>query len=191
MPRRQLAIEQPTRSNNDLAEKLSAELKARNESGQPLIYEQELGPEKLRVTVIWDEWDHLPLEERTSIILRAYELSGEVPSRSRIALASGLTVPEATAAGMLPYQVGTAWRKTDPVTLEECRKAMLAEGASTLFGPNILQLRFATLEEADNCRERLIQFLPNSKDVWIVSMEIAVQNTLDLEQRVEADSSSP
>ena len=49
-----------------------------------------------------------------------------------IALASGLTVPEACAAGMLPYQILAAVRKGDPLTREQAQQAMLEEGASTL-----------------------------------------------------------
>ncbi len=57
---------------------------------------------------------------------------------------------------MFPYQVGTALRKGDPVTFEDCQNAMLAEGASRLFGPGVLQLRFATEEEAEACQQRLM-----------------------------------
>ena len=77
---------------------------------------------------------------------------------------------------MLPYQVATALRKTDPVTLDQCRKAMLAEGASKLFGPDILQLRFATQEEAEACRKRLVKHLPRSENVWVINREIVVQD---------------
>src|SRR5437016_4657166 len=75
MPRKRIGFEQKTPTNESLAASLAAELKSNQESGQPLIYEQELRPEKLRVTVIWDDWDRMPLEERTSVILRAYELA--------------------------------------------------------------------------------------------------------------------
>jgi hypothetical protein len=44
-----------------------------------------------------------------------YEQAEGAAYRDRIALASGLTVPEAHAAGMLPYQIIAALRKNDPV----------------------------------------------------------------------------
>ena len=78
-------------------------------------------------------------------------------ARDRIALASGLTVPEAHAAGMLPFQVFPALRRGDPVTLDQCRQALIDEGASILFGADNPQLRFATEEDAEKARERLAQ----------------------------------
>jgi len=53
----------------------------------------------------------------------------------RIALAIGLTVPEAYESGLLPYQVMPALRKGDPLTPEQCAKSMLDQGASLLFDP--------------------------------------------------------
>jgi hypothetical protein len=53
---------------------------------------------------------------------------------------------------------------------------MLAEGASHLFGPKILQLRFPTEDSAEACRNRLIKRLPNSDEIWIVSREITAQD---------------
>jgi hypothetical protein len=175
MPRKKLALDPTPRSDRKLSDRLVQELKSSRESGHPLIYEAELGADRLRVLVIWDEWDGVPLEERTAAILDAFDRAEGNKYRKRIALASGLTVPEATATGMLPYQVGTALRKDDPVTLEQCRAAMLAEGASRLFGPDVLQLRFATLDEAEACRQRLIKSLPKSDNVWIITKDISVQ----------------
>src|SRR5438445_1935220 len=101
-------------------------------------------------------------------MLRAYEQAEGRDYRDRIALASGLTVPEAHAAGMLPYQVIAAVRKGDPVTADQCRKALIEEGASVLFGEDSPQLRFATEEEAEAARKRLAARLRNSEQVWVV-----------------------
>jgi hypothetical protein len=73
---------------------------------------------------------------------------------------------------MLPYQVIPAVRKGDPVTLEQCRQALIEEGASMLFGADSPQLRFATAEEAEASRKRLAQRLPKSEPVWIISKEV-------------------
>jgi hypothetical protein len=154
------------------AERLADELRSNRESGQPLIDEQEFPTGQLRVTVIWDEWDHLPLEDRTAVILRAYDLAEGPGYRERIALASGLTVPEAYAAGMLPFQIIPALRRGDAVTPEQCRQAMIDEGASTLLAPEKPQLRFATEEEAEAARKRLVQRLPSSDQVWVITQEI-------------------
>jgi hypothetical protein len=148
------------------------ELKSDRQSGQPIIEEEEFPTKKLRVNVIWDEWDHVPLEDRTATILRAYEQAEGWEYRDRIALASGLTVPEAHAAGMLPYQVIATVRKGDSVTTEQCRKALIEEGASILFGQDNPQLRFGSEEEAEAARQRLARRLPNSDEVWVVIKEV-------------------
>jgi hypothetical protein len=173
MPRKKRGIdEQPRPANAALAERLAEELRNNRESGQPVIDEQEFPSGRIRVTVIWDEWDRLPLEDRTAVILRAYDLAEGRGYRERIALASGLTVPEAYAAGMLPFQIIPALRSGDPVTAEQCRQAMLDEGASVLLAPEKPQLRFATEEEAEAARRRLVRRLPGSEQVWVITEEV-------------------
>src|SRR2546425_6336854 len=123
MPRKRRGFEAPPRRTiGNLVEQLVDELNTDRQSGQPMIEEEEFPTKKLRVNVIWDAWDRVPLEDRTATILRAYEEAEGPEYRDRIALASGLTMPEAHAAGMLPYQVIAAVRKGDPVTMEQCRK---------------------------------------------------------------------
>jgi hypothetical protein len=53
---------------------------------------------------------------------------------------------------------------------------MLEEGASTLMGPDALQLRFPTEEDAEACRRRLIQRLPGSEPVWIINRELVARD---------------
>jgi len=158
-----------------LAEKLATELKSGRDFGQPLVYEQEYSTKKSRVTVIWDEWPDASLEERSAVILKAYEMAEGAAGREKIALASGLTVPEAAAAGFLPFQLFPGLRKTDPVKPEQVREAMLEQGASILNEADNLQLRFATKEEAEACRDRLIQRLPESEPIWIIRRDQYVQ----------------
>jgi hypothetical protein len=173
MPRKRRGFEAPPRRTiGTLVERLVDELKAGRQSGQPMIEENEFPTNKLRVNVIWDEWDRVPLEDRTATILQAYEQAEGRGYRDRIALASGLTVPEAHAAGMLPYQVIAAVRKSDRVTKELCRKALVEEGASILLDEDQPQLRFATEEEAEAARKRLAERLPNSEEVWVVTKEV-------------------
>jgi hypothetical protein len=69
---------------------------------------------------------------------------------------------------LLPFQVTTALRKNDLVTLEQCREAMIAEGASLLSDPRKPELRFATADQADEGVRRLVARLPESEPVWIV-----------------------
>src|SRR6266436_2328646 len=128
MPRKRRGFTEPVRRTvGNLVERLVEELKSNRQSGQPMIDEMEFPTKKLRVNVIWDEWDRVPLEDRTTTILRAFEQAEGRDYRDRIALASGLTVPEAHAAGMLPYQVIPALRRGDPVTLDQCRRALIEE----------------------------------------------------------------
>src|SRR5262245_4005480 len=147
MPRKKRAVEEyPRPVSRDFAERLAEELRGSRESGQPLIEEQEFPTGPLRVTGLWDDWDRLPLEGRTAVILRAYDLAEGRSYRDRIALASGLTLPEAYAAGMLPFQILPALRQGDAVTAEQCRQALIEEGASTLLASDKPHLRFATEE---------------------------------------------
>src|SRR5205807_1868049 len=117
-----------------LVEELADELKQGSESGQPVIDEQHFPRTgKIRATVFWDKWDGVPHEERAEINLRAYEKAEGRGVLEKIALAVGLTVPEAGEAGMLPFQVIPLLRKGDPVSVEDCYRAMIDEGASLLF----------------------------------------------------------
>lgn len=175
MPRKRREFEEPPRRTvGTLVERLVEELKSEHPSGQPIIDEEEFPTKKIRVNVIWDEWDRVPLEDRTATILRAYEQAEGRDYVERIALASGLTVPEAHAAGMLPYQVIAALRKGDAVTRQQCCKALIEEGASVLFGEDQPQLRFATEEEAEAARKRLARRLPNSEEVWVTTKEVGM-----------------
>ena len=81
---------------------------------------------------------------------------------------------------MLPFQIITALRSTDPVTLEQCRQAMIEEGASHLLGDDNLQLRFPTREEADAAKHRLEEKLPGSEQVWKVRRDGMDRCALDL-----------
>ena len=174
MPRIRRTPEQQPIRFPDLVAELANELTSSHDTGQPLIEEQVFPKTNaVRVTVIWDKWDAVNDEDRFTIILQAYEQAEGKAFRERIALAIGLTVPEAVELGMLPFQVLTALRPGDPVTLEQCREAMIAQGASILIDPNKPQLRFVTEEEAEACKQRLIRQLPESEPIWVIAKEVA------------------
>ena len=173
MPRKKRGIEEKFRPiSGDLAERLADELKQNRDFGQPIIDEQEFPSGNLRVTVVWDEWDRLSPEDRTSVILRAYEVAEGRAYRDRVALASGLTIPEAYASGMLPFEIIPALRKGDRVTAVQCSRAMIEEGASTLLAVERPHLRFATAEEAEASRKRLSIRLPDSEQVWVITQDV-------------------
>ena len=128
MPRKRIGVQAAlTTTKRNLADKLAAELKSGRDFGQPWVFEQEYSTGKLRINVIWDDWANASLEDRSAIILQAYITAEGAAYREKIALASGLTVPEAAAAGMVPFQIIAGLRKGDPFTSDDVRKAMLAE----------------------------------------------------------------
>src|SRR5437762_9339562 len=98
MPRKRRGFEEPPRRTvGSLVGRLVDELKSDRQSGQPMIEEEEFPTKKLRVNVIWDEWDRVPLEDRTATILRAYEEAEGREYPARTALASGPVGPLAGA----------------------------------------------------------------------------------------------
>ena len=172
MPRKTLEDSKTKPRGGDLVTRLADELRNQHQTGQPIIYEKEFNGGRIRSLVIWDEWERLSLEDRTSVIHEAYFRAEGPESQSRIVLASGLTVPEAESAGMLPFQIIAALRKEDSVTIEECRQAMIDVGASTLLDPQRPQLRFATREEAETTLRELVKTLANSEPVWVIAQDV-------------------
>ena len=74
MPRILRGIEEkPSFTEANLVDRLADEVINSHDSGQPTIYEQEFPTGMIRVVVIWDEWDRLSHEDRTNVILRAYD----------------------------------------------------------------------------------------------------------------------
>ena len=72
MPRKQIDPESRIGSvKKELAEELATELQNNHEYGQPVIYEHVFRTGKVRVSVIWDKWQDVPLQERSATILRA------------------------------------------------------------------------------------------------------------------------
>jgi hypothetical protein len=128
--------------------------------------------ELLQVTVVWDDWRTVPDDERAQVILDAYRQAEGEDYAERITLASGLTVPEAYASGLLPFQIVPFVRDGDPVTLEDCKNAMIEEGASELLDPDKPQLRFSTEDAAVRSKERLARRLPGSEPVWGIIKDV-------------------
>ena len=175
MPRIIRGLEdQRRRRHPDLVGELVGELREGRPFGQPMILEQRF-PETnaVRTTIIWDKWAPIADEERVAAILQAYEEAEGREFRDRIALAMGLTVPEAYDAGLLPIQIVAALRRTDSVTPEQCKQAMIDAGASVISGLEHPILRFATLNEAEQTVRRLTELLPGSEQVWLITQEVS------------------
>jgi hypothetical protein len=174
MPRIRRTPELPPVNKPELVAALVEELRNNHETGQPIIDETVFPTTNLiRVTVIWDRWEPLADAERVACILQAYEQAESQEFRDRIAMTVGLTMPEAREYGLLPFHVFPAVRRGDPVTLDQCREAMLRLGASTLEDPQEPQLRFPTLQQAEACVRRLIEELPASEQVWLIEREVS------------------
>ena len=162
----------------ELVAKLVQELRANREYGQPFIDEMKYRTGKRRVSVIWDQWEGIPLQERTATILRAYEEAEGQAFRDTIALASGLTVPEAHEAGLLPVEIIPARRESDPITETQVRQAMLEEGATQLGGGSRkVRLFFRSREEAQTAKERLLKRFPQSENIWLLEWDFMPSRT--------------
>lgn len=175
MPRVRREIEQPEIAHPEVLKDLVTELRNSRTFGQPMIDELVLPKTgALNITVIWDRWEPIDEQERLNIILRAYEEVEGKEFVDNIALAAGLTVPEAIESQLVPFEVIAALRKSDTVTAEQCRQAMIEHGASSLRNAKKPQLRFRTLQEAEACVERLKEMLPGSDAIWTISQETAI-----------------
>ncbi len=165
MPKIRVQPEAMSSQHPELVRELQLELQSSREFGQPLILEEPFArSEDLRITVFWDKFDGIDDDERARIILAAYQRCDAEPTK--IAVALGLTFPEAADDGLLPYQIVPNWRASDPVSLERCFGAMKQLGASTLRNPTEPELRCATPEQANTCVTRLVELIPESKGIW-------------------------
>lgn len=152
-----------------LVVELSEELRENHDFGQPVIREDHFPRTgNMRVAVLWDRWEEVPHDVRVDVIRRAYlDVEGQEVV-DKLALAVGMTYPEAYEAEMLPYEIVPLLRKGDPVTEEECLEAMKAQGASLLFPGGKPRLLFASKEEADAGLQLLLRHLPRSEPVWTI-----------------------
>lgn len=138
----------------ELAQQLRQELVGHRVADGPVIYEIPLDrSNKLDVVVVWDAFESLASEDRSSIITDAY---GD--EQAKISLALGVTYEEALEQHVLPYAVVPMTRaEADP---DELRRAMLEEGAFTAR-QGIVDLRFPTMAMAEEARRRLCDKLPS------------------------------
>ena len=89
----------------DLRRKLVEEWTSPKEKGEPLILQDSSGPPSSRSTriyVVWTEWGDLSLQERSEIIMDAYEQTHSTDETLSVTVALGLTPPEADRM-RIPY----------------------------------------------------------------------------------------
>ena len=102
MPRK-ISSAKPSHNRPDLVNVLVGELGKTGESDTPdtpNIYEDEQRyTDSLHVTVVWNKWSEVPMEDRAAIILDAYHDAGMDDVMRRITIALGVTPDEAKKLG--------------------------------------------------------------------------------------------
>jgi hypothetical protein len=137
--------------------------------GQPLIVENQIAQTKsVHVVVIWDEWKLLSPTERSKVIVDAYAKAKRLRG-STLTVAMGLTSEAALQMGFLPYSIVTTRRQGDGASPDDLAKAMTGAGGIVVKVGSSTQLRFATLEQAENAYRHLSQQLPGP--YWAIVQE--------------------
>lgn len=154
-----------------LVQELAHELA--NDSGKkvmPYVLEEQVEATGLRTaTVIWDRFHGVPEEDRSDIILAAYESAEGKEYAESIAIPLGFTPKEAVALGYLPYRVILTEFVDDPRSTAARERAFSDAAARSLLGKKTQELRYARREEASAAAERLSQAAPGSH--WAVIEE--------------------
>ena len=86
-----------------LAERLQAEVEhpSPDENAQPIIVAEPPSPAPIsRLFVIWDEWGSLSLQDRSEIIMTAYQAAKGDTDALAVSVAMGLTPQEAQRLGI-------------------------------------------------------------------------------------------
>jgi hypothetical protein len=170
MPRKVISTaDRPAPVDQSLCRQLVDELRSPHDVGQPLVIEHQFSStDKKQIQVVWDRFDGIPEQDRSDLILSAFEQVEGKPNRDKILFASGFTVPEAAATGILPFQVVPATSAQAEVGEGPLFKAMKEEGASTVAGTT--SLRFPTFEDAETAKVRLDHRLPQGR--WLIVQEV-------------------
>jgi hypothetical protein len=73
-------------------------------AGDPVIYECDPGPNggAVEIYIVWDRWEHIPHNDRSEVILDAFEAVRGDADVHRVGVALGLTPSEAEQM-RLPY----------------------------------------------------------------------------------------
>ncbi|HTW94851.1 MAG TPA: hypothetical protein VMD30_08670 [Tepidisphaeraceae bacterium] len=137
--------------------------------GEPLIVENQIAQTKsMHVVVIWDAWKDMSPTERSKVILDAFAKARRARDTT-ITVAMGLTNEEALRMSFLPYSIVTTRRQRDDVSLDELAKAMSGVGGIIVKVGTSVELRFATLEQAEDAYRLLSQKVPGP--YWAIVQE--------------------
>ena len=158
------AILSPSRRQT-LLEQMLNEIEGKGKPNGPLIFEIPLDySDKLDILVVWDEWEDIRSEDRSSLILEAYG-----NNQGKIAQALGVTYQETVEQNLLPYAVVPMIREGefDP---SKVRNAMLEEGGIALPSEKV-DLRFPTMSMAETAHRHLCEKLP--RGYWSIVQKVA------------------
>ncbi|HEX8201854.1 MAG TPA: hypothetical protein VF590_15365 [Isosphaeraceae bacterium] len=159
---------QAQRPRAEYVEQIAREIRGEVTTGaRPVIFEIPMnGSKTYHVIVVWDEWEDIPMDERTSIVTEAYEIFDtgrdvEDAITPRITTAIGVTAGEAVQLNLLPYQVKPTIVSglTDREDIQQkVRQAMREEGAIEFAGGPLLA--FPSRPMADEALGRLTANVP-------------------------------
>ena len=168
---------------------LKGEFKHSTERG-PVIFEIPLGTEYFDVLVVWEAWADWPSEERSRLILDAYDEH----RREQIAQVTGVTYDEAIQQQFLPYTIVSIFERyprkfalllkdkdENKVNelMDKIRKVKVANGGIVLPDGKV-ELRFPTRVMLDNVLARLKAADPSDEFCWSVDVETAVSDRLGI-----------
>jgi len=145
-----------------LTAQLAKELAGKATENGPVIFEIPVsGGKKIDVLVVWEKWKEngIPSQTRSDIILAAYG-----KKKNKIAQPLGVTYVEAMEQNLLPYAVVPMARKNE-VPADQLIAVMKQHGGFVLED-NKVDLRFPTLEMAQDAHAKLVDELP--KAYWSI-----------------------
>ena len=155
-----------------LADLLARRLQSGNADPQPpFIMDDALaGGHGRHLVVLWDQWANMEPSKRARIILDAFERA--YPGQSAtVTLAIGLSLSEALSLGYLPYKVEPAVRNGDKVSTARLRQALESVGGAVIKIGESTQLRFPTLDHAQQAYRALQQRVPGP--FWTIVQEVS------------------
>ncbi|HEY8667012.1 MAG TPA: hypothetical protein VIL86_10120 [Tepidisphaeraceae bacterium] len=163
------------RTKSKLVDELAKRVKAPEALDEPFVLQDRIPQTRTRhVVVIWDRWSEMDRAERSNVILDAYCKAG-VLGKDSITVAMGLTQQEAMQMGYLPYSIVAMRKPSDPVTLERLKQAMESAGGVHVRTGSLLQLRFPSLDLAQEAYRQLIQGVPGP--YWAIQHETTTSDT--------------
>lgn len=166
MPRRTIALREEWR---ELLPDLVRELQSPQEVGQPMVFEQIVGSNRVSVEVVWDRLAALDDGQRITLIREAFT-TVEPERLEQIAQFGGFTVPEAIDLGMLKFSIVPMHCNGDLMSSEEYRQAMISAGASTLVPGQNFTLRYRDFNDALQAMQWLERHYPNSH--WAIAQNL-------------------